>query len=478
MQAGGVPAAREGVGTLPPERDGSRGVPVGRIRVGILGPTSISVDGEVVRPTPRAVRLLLRLVAAEGEAVAANDLYQDLWGRPPRGVVERSHRVQVQQCVLELRRKLEPGVPPESARFPQTESVPAGQYVQSAYRLVLDREELDCAEFSYLVNRAGTAPPATAVALLSRAVGLWRGQPLGDAAGQDFAAPLARRLSALYKTARLALVRQQTALGDSDAALPVAERLATEFPEDAEVGSVLASLQEHIRARNPDDVVRREFPGLGVTVVVRRGDLFEQDDASLVVGFGDTFDTATEDDAVIARSSVQGQLLERVYGGDRGQLDRALARALTGIQPVLVEDGRVKRKGKRRRYAVGTVASLPLDGRRVFALVHCRQDLDLVTHSSAPEFRHALECLWESARKQGLLRPVATPLLGAGLSRVGLSHEQLIIMIIDTFLKSCADDRCAPELRIVLRPADLQRVRISDIARFVEALDNDGTPND
>ncbi len=343
---------------------------------------------------------------------------------------------------------------------------------------MLDQEQLDYLEFTYLINRAGTAPPATAVALLSRALGLWRRQPFADAAGQDFAGPLTKRLESLHKTARLALIRHQTELGDLDAALPVAERLAMQFHEDTEIGLALQSVRECIRARHPDDVLRREFPGIGVTLVVRRGDLFEQEDASLVAGFGDTFDTITDDDAVISRASVQGQLLDRVYGGDRVQLDRALTRALASVQPLKVENGRDKPKGKRRRYEVGTVASLPLDGRRVFALVHCRQDLDLVTHSSAGEFRHALERLWESVGNQGLLRPVATPLLGAGLSRVGLSQEQVMIMIIDTFLKSCAKQRCAPELRIVLRQADLQRVRISDIARFVEALDNDGTPHD
>jgi hypothetical protein len=424
------------------------------------------------------VRLLLRLIAAEGEAVTASDLYLDLWGRPPRGLIERAHRVQVQQRVLELRQKLEPGQPPESAQITRTESVPDGRYTQSAYRLVLDYDQLDYLEFTSLVNRAGTAPPATAVALLSRALGLWRGQPLADAAGQDFAEPLARRLGELHKSARLALIRHQTELGDLNAALLVAERLEADFPEDSEVGLAFRSAQERIRARHPDDVLRREFPGIGVTLVVRCGDLFEQQDASLVAGFGDTFDTATDGDAVISRASVQGQLLDRVYGGDRVQLDRALTRALAGVPPLRVENGRDKPKGKRKRYPVGTVASLPLDGRRVFAVVHCRQDLDLVTHSSAREFRYALDQLWESVRKQGLLRPVAVPLLGAGLSRVGLTREQLMIMIIDTFLKSCADERCVPELRIVLRQADLQRVRISDIARFVEALDNDGTAHD
>jgi hypothetical protein len=446
--------------------------------VGVLGPTVVSVNGDPIHLTPLTVLMLLRLVAAEGEAVTASDLYLDLWGRPPRGIVERAHRVQVQQRVLELRRKLEPEQPPESAQYVRTETVLTGQYAQSAYRLTLDRDQLDSYEFTDLINRAGTAAPATAVALLSKALGLWRGQPLADAAGQDFAVALIRRLRALHKSARQELLRSQLEIGDLDQALPIAEALTADFPDDALVASALQALRERIRARNPDDVLRREFPGIGVTLVVRRGDLFEQDDASLVAGFGDTFDTATENDAVVSRASIQGQLLERVYGGDRARLDGELTRALTGVQPLLVESAQAKRRGKRRRYAVGTVAALPLDGRRVFALVHCRQDLDLVTHSSAEELRHALERLWDSVRAQGLLRPVAVPLVGSGLARTGLSHEQLMIMIIDSFLQSCADERCAPELRIVLRPSDLKQVRISDVARFVEALDQNGNPSD
>jgi Thoeris protein ThsA, Macro domain len=78
-------------------------------------------------------------------------------------------------------------------------------------------------------------------------------------------------------------------------------------------------------------------------------------------------------------------------------------------------------------------------------------------------------------RQHGLLKPVAVPLVGSGLARVAdLTREQLMIMIIDTFVKSCKDSRCTPELRIVLRPSDMERIRISDVARFVETLDQNG----
>ena len=80
-------------------------------------------------------------------------------------------------------------------------------------------------------------------------------------------------------------------------------------------------------------------------------------------------------------------------------------------------------------------------------------------------------------RRRVILTPTAAmPLVGSGLARVALGRDELMLMIIDTFLKSCADDRCTPELRIVLRPADLQLVRMSEIARYVETLDKAANP--
>jgi hypothetical protein len=435
----------------------------------------VTLDNEPVHLTPGTVRLLVRLVAAEGEAVTASQLFLDLWPQPLKGQVRRGERNEVQKRVLELRRKMEPGQPTDLARLVLTERVVAARYTQSAYRLVMGLEQLDYLEFTDLVNRAAHAPPAMAVALLTRALELWRGTPLADASGQDFAARLVMRLEALHKNAREELVKNLGALGRPDFALPFAEDLAADFPDDGEAGEVLRSLRERIRAQRAGDVLRREFPGLRVDLVIRRGDLFEQDDANLVIGFGDTFDTDTHNDAIISRESTQGQLLERFYGGDRKRLDADIIKALSGVKPVAVESPQAKPKGKRRRFPVGTVVPLPLGGRKVFAVVHCRQDLDLVTHSSAAELRLALEQAWRSARQHGLLKPVAVYLIGSGLSRVTeLSREQLMIMIIDTFLKSCAESRCAPELRIILRPSELGRIRISDVARFVEALDQNG----
>jgi hypothetical protein len=445
---------------------------VTRVCVGVLGITNVRLDGETAHLTPRAVRLLLRLVAAEGEAVAANQIYRDLWGLPPRGLITRSHRNEVQKRVHELRQKMEPD---GAGRTLITERLLGAREPQSAYRLALPAEQLDYRDFACLVNRAASAGAATTVALCTQALTLWRGRPLADVNGEDFAAPLVQRLEALRLTALRELTRAHAELGRPDLALPFADQLAALLPDDPCPARTVEALREEVRGMHPHDLLRREFPGLQVTVVVRCGDMFEQDDANLAMGFGDTFDTATQDNAVISRDSVQGQLLDRLYGGDRKRLDADLRRGLRGVTAIRVETAQNKPRGKRVRYPVGTVVPLALDGRRVFAFVHCRQGLDLVTSSTPAELRLGLEQLWRSVRQHGLLRPVAMPLVGSGLARVAeLTREQLMIMIIHTFLKSCRDSRCSQELRLVLRKSDISRMRISDVARFVETLDRDG----
>lgn len=70
----------------------------------------------------------------------------------------------------------------------------------------------------------------------------------------------------------------------------------------------------------PHRQVHREFGRPDITVVVKVGDLFEQD-AHLVIGFNDVFDTDTTNGVVINPTTVQGQFQDRIYGNDLGRLD-------------------------------------------------------------------------------------------------------------------------------------------------------------
>jgi hypothetical protein len=99
------------------------------------------------------------------------------------------------------------------------------------------------------------------------------------------------------------------------------------------------------------------------------GDLFDQE-GHLVIGFSDTFDTQTPD--IISRESVQGRFLDRVYLGDVAKLDSHLSEALSDEPKIAIETHQAKPRGKRKRYAMGTVAVIGSTERLYFCCAYSR----------------------------------------------------------------------------------------------------------
>ncbi|MER5436186.1 macro domain-containing protein [Streptomyces sp. NPDC002588] len=445
----------------------------------VLGPARLEVNGTSARLTPLTTRLLVRLVAADGEAVPARQLYRDVWQQTldlPRQ--DLRGRNEVQKRILELRRAFDLAGPGLGARIIRTAQLPTARGVESTYQLALATEELDSTEFTRLVGDALRAPPASAVRLLADALRLWRGRPLAEAHDEEFAAAPIRRLTRLRETALHELVAGHSALGRYDLALPVAEQTARELPDDPAAAAALARLHTLLRERHGDELLRHTLRGLRVDVVVVRGDLFEQEDANLVVGFSDTFDTSTEQDVVISGESVQGQLVDRLFEGRHRQLDEQLRSGLREFTPLVTESARAKRRGRRTRYPIGTAVAVPVGRRWVFALAYSRLGNDLRARSAPADLRLSLERLWPSVARHGRFRPVAVPLIGAGLARVvELDRTQLLSLIVETFVESLrADPAVSPELRIVVRPEELESTDLAAVEARLRALDEQLEP--
>nr|WP_244319861.1 MULTISPECIES: macro domain-containing protein [Streptomyces] len=446
-----------------------------RIRVKVLGPVRLEVDGVPVRLTPLTVRLLVRLVVAGGEAVPVRQLRRDVWGLAdePRQLDQRN-RNEVQKRILELRRALSPGPDGVGMSILRTEQQVTVQGPQTAYRLVLRPEELDSTRFTAIVSDALLAPPATAAHRLTEALSLVRGRPLAEVNGEGFAVPFIRRLTSLQDSARRELVRVQTDLGHPERALPVAELLVHEYPDDAEAARVLDALRAELRARHGDELLRHRVPlaGQRADVVLVRGDLFDQADCNLVIGFSDTFDTETAEDLVISRESVQSQLVDRLFAGQRRLLDDKLRMGLRRTKAVGTESARSKPLGRRVRYPVGTTVVVPVDGRRVFATAYSHLGNDLVARSSDSDLRLSLENLWASVAVHGMFKPVAVPLLGSGLARVtDLDRGQLAALIVDSFIDACRrHPALTPELRLVVRPQELGQTDLTPVEQRFQDL--------
>ncbi|HEX4790273.1 MAG TPA: macro domain-containing protein [Actinospica sp.] len=217
--------------------------------------------------------------------------------------------------------------------------------------------------------------------------------------------------------------------------------------------------------------VARAFRHPDTTVVIAPGDLLAQQ-AHLVVGFCDTFDTETGGHGPIDPASLQGQLLERRYGGVAGRLDRELAAALREVRPQVRERRTDKRRGKLRRYPIGTTVVLGRRPRLVFAVACSRIGNDYVTRSSVEELGLSLHRLWDAVQRYGRLEPVAMPLLGAGLSRLDqVDVESLVRMIVLSFVLRSRERLICRELRIVLRAEDFARLDLRELDALLEGLE-------
>ena len=194
------------------------------LAVALLGPVEIGSAGGVMTPVaqPRLRVLLGLLGVAGGRMATAEALVDGLWGEEWSPTRERN----LHALVYQLRRRLAGLEPGGGARL-----VRAG----AGYRLALGPGELDVAVFGDLAGRgreaARAGDAARARELFGRALGLWRGAALADAA------PLCGRLAgeaARLEEARLAVTEERAgcdlALGRHGEVAGELAGLVAEFP--------------------------------------------------------------------------------------------------------------------------------------------------------------------------------------------------------------------------------------------------------
>jgi Domain of unknown function (DUF6430) len=246
---------------------------------------------------------------------------------------------------------------------------------------------------------------------------------------------------------------------------------AIRYPEWLTLGTFVLCLFWGLLRARPHDNLRRDFKQPEITVRVEIGDLFAQKDANIVVGFSDTFDTSVTNNRVINEHSLQGQLLERRYGGSQRRLDEEIRTALRGRAPVATESRTQKRFGKLARYPIGTVAAIGPSGRRVFAVAYSYMSNDLIARSTVDDLWLSLSALWESVFANAQHGVVAMPLIGSGLARMDLLERQnLMRMLLLSFLARSRQTVVCRELRIVIWPGDRDKIDMLEAEAFLRTL--------
>lgn len=196
-----------------------------------------------------------------------------------------------------------------------------------------------------------------------------------------------------------------------------------------------------------------------------KGDLFDQS-GHLVVGMCTTFDTLTPH--IIAKSSIQGQFLDRIFDGDIQELDRQLKSALKPFQPV----GVIEKPGKRQKYPIGTVAALREHTRCFFCVAYTEMNEKNEARATVDGIWQSLYCLWKEISTQANGGKVSIPVIGGGQSRLSqiLPAQDSIRFTILSFILASRREKVCDELAIVVQPKEFEKLDRLEIQSFLKSL--------
>ena len=201
------------------------------------------------------------------------------------------------------------------------------------------------------------------------------------------------------------------------------------------------------------------------TIEIKIGNLFDEP-GHLVIGANDVFDTELGE--VIKSSSVQGQLLTRVYDGNQGRLDAEIDAALQFLPISKIQEIN-KTKGKTLRYPIGTTIALGTENKRYFLSAYGYMGNDLRVKSTADNIWCSLIHLWEEVRLKGHGLEVAMPVIGSDLARTNLPRMALAQLIIISFIAASKKEFITTKLTIVIRRQDLESIDFYALEDFLKS---------
>ncbi|MGP9022755.1 AfsR/SARP family transcriptional regulator [Streptomyces sp. BR1] len=197
------------------------------VRICLLGPVSVEVQGRHIDLGPQQRALLAALALARGRPVSTSRLAELLWeGDAPDGAISalRTH-------VMHLRRVLEPG---RRATSGFEVLLSAGARSNTSYTLQVTDEQVDALHFVHLADQARKAAAdgdaSAAVGLLDQALALWTGAALEGVSDRSFALAEADRLEELRLVAREDRLDALIELGRHEESGAELTMLVSEFP--------------------------------------------------------------------------------------------------------------------------------------------------------------------------------------------------------------------------------------------------------
>jgi hypothetical protein len=199
------------------------------------------------------------------------------------------------------------------------------------------------------------------------------------------------------------------------------------------------------------------------TIEVVFGDLFQQDGIR-AIAVNEFFDSKIG--RPVSDKSLHGIFLKKCFGGHPEPFDKQANAQLKGIKSNEVE----KVEGKTRSYPIGASVLITVDQDRYLAFAFAKTDPETCkAYSDVTMMWVALHQMWQRARIESSGNALNLPLVGSGLSGLGLPTRDLLNLIILSAITETKAKQVTHKIRIVLHRDRFEELDLRDVKQHWEA---------
>jgi len=192
------------------------------------------------------------------------------------------------------------------------------------------------------------------------------------------------------------------------------------------------------------------------------GDLFAQ---SGLRGIGVTEFFESEMGTPVSETSVHGLFLKRCFGGGAKDFDKQLKDELKDV----ASEETQKIIGKRKKFPIGTTALINVDGDKyIVVAIAVTDEATCKARSDVTKMWVAMHGLWQRARIEAGGHPLNVPLIGSGLSGIGLPSRDLLNLLILSAITETKANRITEVIRIIFHPDRFEELDLRDVKKHWE----------
>ncbi len=203
--------------------------------------------------------------------------------------------------------------------------------------------------------------------------------------------------------------------------------------------------------------IKIKVANTNTSIGVLFGDLFAQDGIR-VIAVNEFFDSKIG--KPVSDLSLHGIFLKKCFGGHSESFDKQVDEQLREIEGKEVQ----KVEGKTKRYPIGTSAMITVDEDYYLAFAFAKTDPETCkAYCDVTMMWVALHQLWQRARIEAGGKALILPLVGSGLSGLGLPTRDLLNLIILSAITESKAKQVTREIKIILHRDRYEDLDLRDV---------------